>query len=105
MKPHTQSSYRHQDIETTSFHDIHENESGWYGSLSEDNHGGKDYKENSQESIEDLDLEDRNLVNIPRHSADLIMALFESPAHRGPLIWKQFLHQNFSSIFHYMPTH
>lgn len=33
MQPHTQSSYRHQDVKITFFDDIHGNEVGEYGAL------------------------------------------------------------------------
>ena len=64
MQPHTQSSYRHQDVRMTSFYDIHGNEVGEYGSFSGDKHDSDNYTENSEAHTEHLDLEDCNLEDI-----------------------------------------
>ena len=85
MQPQTISSCKHQDIATTSFHDIHENKVGEYGSSSGLVHDSDIYTKNSDVSAEDLDLEDRNLEDIPIQRAKLMTPLFEPLTHMRAL--------------------
>ena len=77
MQPQTQLRYRHRDIRTISFHDIHKNEFGGYESSSGDNYNGDNYIKNSKASAEDLDLEDCNVVDCVRQSAKLTTQSFD----------------------------
>ena len=57
MQPHTRSNYRHQDVGTSSYHDIHVNEVSGYGSSSGNVHDRDNYTKNSEANIENLHLE------------------------------------------------
>lgn len=60
MQLHTQSSYRHKDVGTISFHDNHENEVGEYGSSSGMSMIAITIQKIVKQAPEDLNLEDCN---------------------------------------------
>lgn len=69
------------DVGRAIFHDIHENKFDGHESSSGDDHDSDSYMKNSEANTQDLDLEDCNMADIVKQSAELMMPPFESPTH------------------------
>ncbi|XP_039122046.1 uncharacterized protein LOC120258663 [Dioscorea cayenensis subsp. rotundata] len=81
------TNLQHLQGGTSSFHDTHETEFGQYGRSSGDDEddGGDSFGEDTEASIDDIQLEKYNLEDVPMPGHNFTMAPMEPPTHMRAL--------------------